>query len=173
MLAARLTASPGDGAATTKVFEMATRNVLSTRSLDMPTSLRIGSRVAQSVVFLMGGSAVWANPAGPSRAAAGFLSNVREHCPPLSGVSDEQFVRANAAVMVTGGLALGSGLAPRFGATLLLGSLVPTTVAAFPYWTMPTGPERMHAQSDFLKNLAVAGGLVATLAYSLRTGRRL
>ncbi|WP_162484011.1 hypothetical protein [Rhodococcus opacus] len=33
------------------------------------------------------------------------------------------------------------------------------------------GPQRTHAQSDFLKNLAVAGSLAATLAFAVRPTR--
>jgi putative oxidoreductase len=130
------------------------------------------ARVAQSAVFVGGGRAVWSNPAGPAAGVAPFLSKVRSRVPLLTNVNDEDLVRLNAAVMIGGGLALSTGLATRIGATLLAGSLIPTTIAAFPFWQMPEGPERMHTQSDFLKNAAVWGGLLATLAYAGRSGAR-
>ncbi|MEY9842585.1 hypothetical protein [Streptacidiphilus sp. EB103A] len=36
-----------------------------------------------------------------------------------------------------------------------------TRLPAFAFWTQPAGPQRAHPQSDFLKNLALADGLLA------------
>ncbi len=53
-----------------------------------------------------------------------------------AGLSEpEKLVRVNAATMVAGGLALGTGRLPRLSALVLAGSLVPTTWVGHPFWT--------------------------------------
>ncbi|MFZ3599332.1 DoxX family protein [Streptomyces sp. BH104] len=120
------------------------------------------SRAALAAVFVAGGSQVWRRPDGPAQAAADLLGQCRRALPPLAHLTDRQLVRANAALHVTAGAALAIGVAPRTAAVVLAGSLVPTTVAAFPFWKEPPGPERAHQQGDFLKNLALTGGLLAS-----------
>ena len=69
-------------------------------------------------------------------------------------------VRINAAVQIAGALALGTGKAPRLGATLIAGSLVPTTVAGHAFWA-ESDPETRKAQAmQFFKNLALTGAMV-------------
>lgn len=128
----------------------------------MPAALiRAVSRIALAAVFLDGGRHVWNNPDGPAGAAGPLLTDLRRTLPPLHRFSDRQLVRLNAAVHLGGGVGLATGVAPAASALLLAGSLVPTTLAAFPFWTQPAGPERGHQRANLLKNLALAGGLLA------------
>ncbi|MBO4256946.1 DoxX family membrane protein [Streptomyces griseorubiginosus] len=129
---------------------------------------RVVSRIALAAVFVSGGRHVWQHPEGPAQGAQTFLKRCRRAVPVLDHFSDEQLVRINAAVHVTAGIGLGTGLAPAASAAALAGSLVPTTLAAFPFWTQPEGPQRTHQQGDFLKNLALAGGLLSVVAHAKR-----
>lgn len=129
------------------------------------------SRLALAAVFVSGGRHVWQHPDGPAQGAETFLKRCRRAVPLLDRFTDRQLVRANAAVHMTAGAALAAGIAPAATATALTGSLVPTTLAAFPFWTQPDGPQRTRQQSDFLKNLALAGGLLAVVVNSERRTR--
>jgi len=129
------------------------------------------SRLALAAVFVSGGRHVWRHPDGPAQGAETFLKRCRRAVPPLDRFTDRQLVRANAAVHVTAGAALATGIAPAACSAALAGSLVPTTLAAFPFWTQPAGPQRAHQQGDFLKNLALAGGLLAVIVHDGRQTR--
>ncbi|WP_432181556.1 hypothetical protein [Streptomyces sp. NBC_00063] len=126
------------------------------------------SRLALAALFVSGGRHVWRHPDGPAEASRDFLHTCRRVVPPLGRVTDRQLVRANAAVHIAAGAGLAVGRAPALCATALAASLAPTTVAAFPFWKQPAGPQRAKLQGEFLKNTAVAGGLVA-LALGSRT----
>ncbi|MGW1786901.1 DoxX family protein [Streptomyces sp. NPDC002143] len=129
------------------------------------------SRLALAAVFVSGGRHVWRHPDGPAQGAETFLKRCRSAVPLLDRFTDRQLVRANAAVHVAAGATLAAGLAPAACATALAGSLVPTTLAAFPFWTQPDGPQRTRQQGDFLKNLALAGGLLAVVVNGRQRSR--
>ena len=74
-------------------------------------------------------------------------------------------VRANGAVQVTAGTLLALGKLPRLAALVLAGSLVPTTYAGHAFWNEVDDEVRARQQIQFLKNLAVLGGLL-TVAVS-------
>ncbi|WP_406109139.1 DoxX family membrane protein [Streptomyces sp. NBC_01003] len=119
------------------------------------------ARVALAAVFVSGGRHVWRHPDGPAQAAEPLLKRCRRTVPILDWLSDRQLVRVNAAVHVAAGVGLSVGRVPAVCATALAASLVPTTVAAFPFWEQPPGPQRAKQQGEFLKNAAMAGGLLA------------
>jgi putative oxidoreductase len=75
-----------------------------------------------------------------------------------------QLVRANAAAMVAGGLALATGRLPRLSALVLAGTLVPTTVVGHPFWSEKDKAARKQHQVHFLKNLSMLGGLLMAVA---------
>lgn len=81
----------------------------------------------------------------------------------------ELAVRANGAAMAAGGAALAAGILPRTAAIGLVASLVPTTVAGHPYWSMDDPQARKVNRIQVLKNLGLAGGL---LAFAATTARR-
>lgn len=76
----------------------------------------------------------------------------------------ETAVRLNGAAMVVGGAALGLGVLPRTAATGLIASLVPTTLAGHRFWIHEDPAKRKANRIQFLKNLGLLGGLVATAA---------
>ncbi len=69
-------------------------------------------------------------------------------------------VRINAGVQVLGGLALATGKAPRLGAALLAGSMVPTTVAGHAFWAESDPATRKTQMLQFAKNLSMLGGAI-------------
>ncbi|MEU6261474.1 DoxX family membrane protein [Streptomyces sp. NPDC047043] len=117
-------------------------------------------RAAVSAVFVSSGTKVLRDPEGPTAGAAGFLHQVKKAVPAISTVEDRDLVRLNAAVQFGAGVGLAVGGLPRLCAAVLAASVVPTTLAAYPFWRLPGGPERSRAHSEFLKNLALAGGLI-------------
>lgn len=77
-------------------------------------------------------------------------------------------VRANGAAMVAGGAALAVGVLPRAAAVGLVASLVPTTLAGHPFWEEDDPVQRNAQKIQFMKNVGLAGAL---LAYASRDGR--
>lgn len=69
-------------------------------------------------------------------------------------------VRANGAVQVAAGLLLATGHFTRPAAAALAGTLVPTTLAGHPFWTIDDPAQRSAQQIQFLKNLGMFGGLL-------------
>lgn len=72
------------------------------------------------------------------------------------------FVRINAGVQLAAATALALGRAPRLSATVLAGSLVPTTLAGHPFWEESDPAARNTQRLQFFKNGAVLGGLLLT-----------
>ena len=75
----------------------------------------------------------------------------------------ELMVRLNGAGMAIAGTALGMGIRPRASALALLALLVPTTLVGHPFWN-EEGPARRMQETHFLKNVAIAGGLLTVIA---------
>lgn len=72
----------------------------------------------------------------------------------------ETLVRINAGVQAVGALALGTGRAPRLGAAMIAGSLVPVTVAGHSFWKETNPDAKKHHTTQFFKNLALIGSLI-------------
>lgn len=71
---------------------------------------------------------------------------------------------AATVVELAGGLALLFGWQVRWGALLLFLYLIPTTLLSHNFWAL-SGAERQTEMVNFLKNLAIMGGLLAVAAY--------
>lgn len=72
----------------------------------------------------------------------------------------DMLVKLNGAAMVGGGAALALGILPRLASLGLIGALAPTTAAGHAFWKV--APEEKAGQKiQFLKNLAMIGGLAA------------
>lgn len=72
------------------------------------------------------------------------------------------FLFGAALLELIGGLCLILGYKARFGATLLLLFLIPTTIIFHDFWNL-MGEEKALQQIMFLKNLAIFGGLLYIL----------
>jgi putative oxidoreductase len=110
-------------------------------------------RALMSGVFVSGGWAAFTEP-GPRT----------EQAESLGLPEPELAVRANGLAMIVGGTALALGVWPRAAAAGLIASLVPTTVAGHPFWDEDDPSARARQRTQFLKNLAIIGGLAVFLA---------
>ncbi|MDQ2902895.1 MAG: DoxX family protein [Chloroflexota bacterium] len=114
--------------------------------------IRTGIRMLLSGIFIVGGWGAFSNPgARPKKVAAAGIPQ------------PEQAVVLNGAVMIFAGILLSLGIAPRFAATLLIGSMIPTTIVGHPFWQEEPGPGRDNQLIQFLKNLGLIGGLLMVL----------
>jgi uncharacterized membrane protein YphA (DoxX/SURF4 family) len=110
-----------------------------------------------STYVLLGFDALRA-PGGRVDLAAPLLGAIRARVP--LPADDQLVVRVNAAAQVAAGTMLALGRSPRLSALVLAGSLVPTTLAGHPYWTIEDPAERKAQRIHFHKNLAMIGGLL-------------
>lgn len=107
--------------------------------------------------------------------AAVFLFSMTYMLPPrfmatvdmmkVQGVPNAMFALYGAiGLMVIGGLAVVVGAWTRFGATFLLVFLVAATFYFHDFW-MFNEPDRHNQMFQFLKNLAIGGGLLSLVAF--------
>jgi len=75
----------------------------------------------------------------------------------------EQAVEFNAATMVIAGTALAFDFVSKVAATVLIGSLVPTTIVGHAFWKETDAASRKNQLTQFLKNLGLIGGLLLVL----------
>jgi uncharacterized membrane protein YphA (DoxX/SURF4 family) len=89
---------------------------------------------------------------------------VKEYAPEqVAGYVPENtvtLVRINGIAQVVGGAALATGRGRRLGALLLAGSLIPSTIAKHPFWTVQDPEERVQERTHFLKNISLLGGVL-------------
>jgi putative oxidoreductase len=126
------------------------------------------ARLALAWVFIYSGQDVLRHPQKPAKTAGPFIATVRGAAP-LDLPDDETIVRANAALQVTGGVALAAGIAPRLAALGLAASLIPTTAGGHAFWTHDDPAQRVNQRNHFNKNLGLFGGLL-TVVLSGRKG---
>lgn len=114
--------------------------------------VRTLGHILLSAIFISGGWGALSKPGGrPKKVAA-------------AGIPEPELaVTLNGATMVITGVLLGLDIAPKVAATVLLGSMIPTTVVGHPFWKEEPGPERQHQLTHFLKNLGLIGGLLLVL----------
>jgi uncharacterized membrane protein YphA (DoxX/SURF4 family) len=72
---------------------------------------------------------------------------------------DRTLMHVNSVVQIVGGILLVTR-ARRVAAVVLAGTLVPTTIAAHPFWHDDDPAERRRQNTQFLKNLSIFGGLM-------------
>lgn len=115
--------------------------------------LKTLGRLLLSGIFISGGYSTLKQPEGRAQKVA------------EAGIPQaHQATILNGAVMVVGGIALATGVAPKLAATALLGTLIPTTIVGHPFWKEETPMGRVQQQIHFLKNIAAMGGLLLVLA---------
>lgn len=76
-------------------------------------------------------------------------------------VASKQLVQVNGAAQIGLSTTMALGIAPRLSALGLIGSLVPTTLAGHAFWDEDDEAAKNNHLLQFVKNLAVVGGLVA------------
>lgn len=110
------------------------------------------------VPFIVGGLGVAKDPAPAAETAEPVTSAIigSTGLP----ISQATLVRANAIAQVAGGAALSLGILPRAASAGLIASLIPTTMAAHPFWTVDDPGARKMQLIQFVKNGAMLGGLI-------------
>ena len=134
------------------------------------TAGRAIARVLTGAVYISAGYEAARAPGGRVGKASDTLSRIRRVIP--LPVDDELIVRANGAAQLTMGTTLALGIKPRLSAAVLAASLLPTTIAGHAFWTIEDPLERRSQQLQFLKNMAMFGGLLFATIDSPRSSRR-
>lgn len=120
--------------------------------------LRPAARVLTGSTYILLGLDAVRAPGKRVELAGPVLSSIRSRVPLPE--DDELLVRVNAGTQVAAGAMLALGLAPRLAAAVLAASLVPTTLAGHPYWTIEDPAQRAQQRIHFHKNVALIGGLL-------------
>jgi uncharacterized membrane protein YphA (DoxX/SURF4 family) len=93
----------------------------------------------------------------------------------------ETLVKATGAAQIAGGLLLASGHFTRPAAAVLAATVVPSTIAAHPFWNEADPQRKAEQRTQFAKNLGLLGGLLyamvdrdgkPSLAYQTRYAAR-
>jgi putative oxidoreductase len=80
-------------------------------------------------------------------------------------------IRINGAAQVASGVLLALGKFRRLAALILIGSLIPTTLAGHPFWNEEDPGEQYGQRVQFWKNLAISGGLLLVLFEPVRKSK--
>jgi len=124
---------------------------LTTHVTPRPTWMLVG-RILLAVIFLANGFAKLTDPAG----VASYMDS--------QGIPSAYALAVIAGLAeLLGGLALLGGFLTRIGALGLLVFLIPTTLIFHDFWTLD-GAEAQLQKVNFLKNLAIMGGLAQLVA---------
>lgn len=115
-----------------------------------------------AAIFVYEGADLLRNPAAAVNVAGDVIDTAAEKVDLVAATKDEDLIRAAGAAQVLGGLGLATNTFRRTSATVLAGSLLPTTVAAHAFWEESDPDARQGKLLQFLKNLALFGGLVIT-----------
>ena len=113
--------------------------------------------------FVFGGIDTLRNPQSRVAGARPVVETITEQADkqlPVTVPRDvEQWVKIDAGVKVGAGALFALGKFPRLTATLLAGSIVPTTLAGHRFWEAE-GAAKQAQLIHFLKNLGLLGGLL-------------
>lgn len=129
--------------------------------------LRTAARALLGAVFVYTGARAVADPerlVPQAKRVTDRIGPMLEKTSPRLAADTRTMVRVNGAAQLAGGLMMVTGTMPRPAAGLLAGSLVPSTMAAHPFWAADSAQERREEQLQFLKNLGLLGGLVFAAA---------
>ncbi len=127
------------------------------------SGLREIARPMLASIFVIQGLETFQHPEKVASRAEPVVRPLADHITAVPSRTEEA-VRLNGAVQAVAGTTLGLGIMPRLSALLVAGTLVPTTLAGHPFWTIDDPAERAQQRIHFLKNLTIMGGLLVTAA---------
>ncbi len=110
-------------------------------------------------IFIVGGVEAAMNPVSNVDKAGRNAEPLREHTG-MAAFDRVTLVRINGAVQIVAGALLATGRVRRLACVALMGSLVPTTLAAHRFWDEPDRTRRSQQQMHLLKNVSLFGGLL-------------
>lgn len=112
--------------------------------------VQLAGRIALGAIFLLSAIGKLSNWSG----TVGFAAS--------KGVPQALLAGATALELL-GALSLFAGFKTRWGVTALVVFLVPVTLVFHNFWAVQ-GPEQQQQMVHFMKNLAIAGGLLIVFA---------
>lgn len=121
------------------------------------------ARPMLATIFIVQGTKSLRDPAPLIPAATTFTERVGptlERRVPGMPTDPKALVRINAGAQLGAGLALATGRFPRLASLVLLGTLVPTTWIAHPFWQIDDPDDRKAQRIHAMKNAGLAGGLL-------------
>ncbi|TDC47313.1 DoxX family protein [Jiangella ureilytica] len=125
--------------------------------------VRMIARPMLASIFVVQGAKALRDPETNLPAATNFTDRfgpaLQKRVPQLP-TDPKTLVRINAGIQVGAGLALATGRMPRLASATLLASLLPTTVAGHPFWTIEDPEQRNAQRVQAMKNAGIAGGLL-------------
>jgi len=124
---------------------------------------RLIARPMMSSIFVVGPVKTWkaADAVAPSvENVTGAISRSARKAGIPAPTDGATYVRINAAIQVTAGLALATGRYPRVAAAVLAGTLIPTTLGGHSFWQEQDPGSKSQQQLQFAKNLSLLGGLI-------------
>ena len=122
----------------------------------------IPTRVASPLIasiFILGGLDAALDPEGKVKKAEAVTKSVAQRVGVLPD-DTETLVRLNGATQVVAGTLLSLGIVRRLAATVLMGSLIPTTLAGHRFWEELDEDARKAQLVHLAKNLGLFGGLL-------------
>ncbi|HEV8276200.1 MAG TPA: DoxX family protein [Streptosporangiaceae bacterium] len=127
------------------------------------TVLRAVARPMLASIFVLQGYDTMSHPERVAPRAEPVVDPLAELVPGIPAKTEDA-VRLNGAVQFTAGSLLALGIFPRLSALAIAATLVPTTVAGHRFWEAENEQDRAQQRIQFLKNLAIFGGLLITTA---------
>ncbi|MGH3912727.1 MAG: DoxX family protein [Pseudonocardiaceae bacterium] len=126
--------------------------------------LRRVARPLLAGIFIYGGIGALREPKPYTQLAEPVLHKMGNLAPPDRLPSSTTMVAVDAWTKIGAGTLLALGKFPRFTATALAASLIPTTLAGHRFWEVDDPQERSDQLIHFLKNLGLLGGLAIAAA---------
>lgn len=132
------------------------------------TLFRAASRTLLASYFVSSGIKAVRNPDALVPAAQPVADRlvplVKQYAPAqVAGIIPEDaktLVRVNGAAQIFGGVALATGKGRRLGALVLAASIIPSTLAKYPFWTRDDAVEKAADRAHFSKNVSLLGGVL-------------
>ena len=121
--------------------------------------LKVLARPMLSAVFVTSAWETLKDPAPLAKHAEPMIERYRKVLPEWVPTDAATLVRVDACLKLGAGVLLAAGRMPKVAAFLLAADLVQTTLVGHRIWESGDPQKRVH----FLKNLAVFGGLLASI----------
>ncbi|GAA1030991.1 hypothetical protein GCM10009557_24850 [Virgisporangium ochraceum] len=146
------------------------------------TPIRTAARTLLGALFVGSGYYVLKHPerhVAEAKPVADYLEPALEAA--NLPTDTETLVKATGAAQIAGGLLLASGHFTRPAAAVLAATVVPSTIAAHPFWNENDPERKAEQRTQFAKNLGLLGGLLyamvdrggkPSLAYQTRYAAR-
>jgi putative oxidoreductase len=110
-------------------------------------------------IFVIQGYNTLRDPGRVAPAAEPVVRRLAERVPAVPSRTEDA-VRINGGVQLVAGSLLALGWLPRISAFAIAATLVPTTAAGHRFWEAEQDGDRAQQRIQFLKNLAMFGGLL-------------